>query len=538
MKKTEKRMRMIIMIVVSLLFTMTFLVSAEENADFDYYEIEEGQIMLTDYYGDDSYVEIPSQIDGKTVVELGYELFMNNTDLTGVEIPDTVVRIRDSAFQGCTNLTGIDIPSSVEKIDYAAFALCKNITSLVIPSSVKILGKSVFYGCDGLTEIVLKEGVESLGGSCFYSCDGIEEVTLPSTIETLGDYVFAECSNLKTVVFEDGVSCTGRGTFTLCEKLNSVTLSSNIYEIGDSCFNTCKSLKSFNFEGLTSIGNFAFRSCGFEETLIIPDNIKSIGREAFRGNNKLKTVMLGKGVESVAPMAFAGNESLTDINVDSENKYLTSENGVLFNKDKTILLQYPVGNTRKEYTIPESVTTINDYAFWVCPDIEMITISDALASVGYMAFQYTENLKDVYYESGSEDWSKIYIDDANSCLESANIHYYYGVHTHNYAKIVTQPTCTENGFTTYTCECGDSYVSDYVTAKGHKDDNNDYLCDNGCGYEYTKPAPSEPAPDIPGKDCSCNCHKSGFMGFIWKITCFFWKLLKMNPMCECGVAHY
>lgn len=104
---------------------------------------------------------------------------------------------------------------------------------------------------------------------------------------------------------------------------------------------------------------------------------------------------------------------------------------------------------------------------------------------------------------------------------------------HKYIPTITEPTCTEQGYTTYTCACSDSYTADYVDALGHKDDNGDYKCDNGCSYEFEKPAPENPSDD-----CSCKCHKSGIMGFIWKIIRFFQKLFKINPICSCGVAHY
>ena len=110
---------------------------------------------------------------------------------------------------------------------------------------------------------------------------------------------------------------------------------------------------------------------------------------------------------------------------------------------------------------------------------------------------------------------------------------------HKYSSVVTAPTCTTQGYTTYTCECGDSYVADYVNALGHKDHNGDYMCDNGCGYEYEKPAPEQPDEnENPSKDCSCNCHKGGIAGLFWKIINFFNKLFKNNQECKCGAKHW
>ena len=95
---------------------------------------------------------------------------------------------------------------------------------------------------------------------------------------------------------------------------------------------------------------------------------------------------------------------------------------------------------------------------------------------------------------------------------------------HSYKESVQEATCTKDGKKTYNCSsCGDSY-SEVIAAKGHVDQNGDGKCDN-CDYIYDN-------------TCDHMCHKSGFNGFIWKIVRFFWKLFKMNPVCECGVAHY
>lgn len=94
-------------------------------------------------------------------------------------------------------------------------------------------------------------------------------------------------------------------------------------------------------------------------------------------------------------------------------------------------------------------------------------------------------------------------------------------HQHNYSSVVTAPTCTEKGSTTYACSCGDTYT-ETIEAKGHT--FNGSKCIN-CDYDKAD-------------ECSCNCHKSGFMGFIWKILNFFYKLFRTNKTCACGVAHY
>ena len=103
---------------------------------------------------------------------------------------------------------------------------------------------------------------------------------------------------------------------------------------------------------------------------------------------------------------------------------------------------------------------------------------------------------------------------------------------HDYKAVVTAPTCTQPGFTSYVCACSDSYEDDITEPVGHKDADNNKRCDN-CNEQL-----STEDNDNAQNTCSHMCHQSGFMGFIWKIVNFFGKLFGTNPVCECGAAHY
>ena len=111
---------------------------------------------------------------------------------------------------------------------------------------------------------------------------------------------------------------------------------------------------------------------------------------------------------------------------------------------------------------------------------------------------------------------------------------YLKSHSHNYANSsTTAPNCTNKGYTTYFCDCGASYIGNYVNKTSHIDNDGDKKCDYGCGYVF-----GTSTPDTPDNDCSCNCHKGGLMSLIWKIINLFNRLLKKNPVCTCGAAHY
>ena len=148
---------------------------------------------------------------------------------------------------------------------------------------------------------------------------------------------------------------------------------------------------------VTMIGDNAFSDCNSLISITIPDSITSIGYGIFDGCSSLISVTIGEGVTSINNHAFSGCYSLTSIDVDQANTKYISEDGVLFSNDKTILVKYPGGNTRALYQIPDSVTTIADYAFEVCKNLISITFGDnsQLTSIGYWAFNSCQNLTSI-----------------------------------------------------------------------------------------------------------------------------------------------
>lgn len=123
----------------------------------------------------------------------------------------------------------------------------------------------------------------------------------------------------------------------------------------------------------------------------------------------------------------------------------------------------------KKVVISDGITSIGKNAFAMFINLECIEIPDSLTKIGCYSFGYCINLTDVYYSGTEEEWNNITIGDFlgnfNEPLDNATIHYNY--HAHNYDNIITPPTCTEQGYTTYTCECGDTYIDDFVDENGH-----------------------------------------------------------------------
>ena len=313
--------------------------------------------------------------------------------------------------------------------------------------------------------------VTSIGGSAFRYCTSLTSVTIPDSVTSIGGWAFTDCASLTSVTIPDGVTSIGEYTFSWCTSLTSATIPDSVTSIGEFAFHNCKSLTSMTIpRSVVSIGYDAFGWCESLTSVTILDGVRSIGNSAFTDCKSLTSVTIPNSVTSIGRGAFSSCASLTGIWVAEGNShYVSDASGVLFNKDKTTLVQCP--GAFAVYTIPGSVTSIGDDAFSGCASLTSVTIPDSVTSIGNYAFSCCGSLTDVYFTGTETAWNCITIGTANDALKNANIHYNYVSHTHSYKDVVTAPTCTEKGYTTHTCACGDSYVDTYVDALGHAWDN-------------------------------------------------------------------
>ena len=448
---------------------------------------------MYDYYSSSApwHGRVKSAVIAEGVTSIGWDAFDGCTSLTSVTIPDSVTSIGRSAFYDCRSLTSVTIPDSVTSIGGSAFYDCRSLTSVTIPNGVTSIGAWAFYNCRSLTSVTIPNGVTSIGSYAFYRCRSLTSVTIPDSVTSIGDgafsncksltsvtipgsvtsigqHAFQGCTSLTSVTIPDSVTSIGEYAFDGCTSLTSVTIPDSVTSIGDFVFSNCKSLTSVAIpDSVTSIGDSAFSYCRSLTSVTIPDSVTSIGGDTFRDCTSLTSVTIPDSVTSIGDGAFASCTSLTGIWVaEGNNDYSSDASGVLFNKDKITLVQCP--GTFREYTIPDSVTSIGNGAFLGCRSLTSVTIPDSVTSIGESAFYDCSSLTDVYYAGSEAQWKAISISsNRNDDLLTANIHYNYVSHTHSYKDVVTAPTCTEKGYTTHTCACGDSYVDTYTDALGH-----------------------------------------------------------------------
>jgi hypothetical protein len=287
----------------------------------------------------------------------------------------TVISIGDSAFMYCYDLTSIDIPNSVTSIGELAFLFCTGLTSVNIPNSVISIETGAFRYCNGLTSINIPNSVILLEYASFESCSSLLTINV-------------EDSNLN-YSSEDGVLFNKNKTILIeypCGKAGSYIIPNSVTYIEHVAFRFCRSLTSINIpNSVTSIGWQAFDGCSGLTSITIPNSVISIEMGAFNGCSALTSVTIPNSVTSIVYVIFEGCSSLLTINVEDGNLNYSSEDGVLFNKNKTILIEYP-GGKAGSYNIPNSVAYIGDVAFQSCISLPSITIPNSVTSIGRWAF--------------------------------------------------------------------------------------------------------------------------------------------------------
>ena len=253
-------------------------------------------------------------------------------------------------------------------------------TDIIIPSeldgyTVTSIGQYSFSGGVSFTSVVIPDTVTSIDGFTFDGCTSLTSITIPDSVTTINSYAFTDSGYYNDESnWEDGVLYIGNH----CIKAK--------YNIsGD------YSIKP----GTKTIAAAAFEQCDSLESIAIPDSVTNIGYNAFWLCTSLTSVTIGNRLADIGDSVFSGCDSLMNITVATSNPNYSSENGVLFNKDKTTLILYPIGKTDVSYTIPDSVTSIGDGAFYGCSSLTSVDIPDSVTSIRDSAFSGCSSLTSV-----------------------------------------------------------------------------------------------------------------------------------------------
>ena len=336
------------------------------------YTVLDGDVVLTGLKEEYtlSTLEIPASINDNGIVRAvsGIADFaFVGKDILTLSIADSIIEIGEGAFDNTpwyhSQSNGLVYSGKVVyKLKYKD-ALAEN-TVLSIRAGTKGIAKKAFYGSIGLIEIIIPNSVINIGVGAFQNCINLTAVSVPDSVIYIGENAFANTEWFDSQ--ENGVVYAGKVAYKykgIMPQNTAVILLEGTKGIAARAFENCTGLLNIDLpDGLLSIGKYAFYNCVSLTALDIPSSVAEIGSGAIIYCNSLAAVTVS----------------------DHNEKYVSHE-GVLYNKDKTVLISCPAGKSG-DYIVPSGVTTISSYAFYACTKLTAITLPSSVTSIGQDAF--------------------------------------------------------------------------------------------------------------------------------------------------------
>ena len=356
--------------------------------------IEDNKYTLVYYFGEESTVKLPENVNGK-----GYSVY-HLQGIKNVILPNNITKIDENAFYGCRSLESIEIPNSVTSIESYAFYGCSSLKVIKIPDRVTKIGNNAFTGCNALTSVEIPDNIERIESYVFSYCSALESIIIPDNVTSIGAGAFDNCISLKSIAIPDQVTIIEANAFRGCSELNDVVLPSNLKIISTSAFSGCTSL----------------------ERIVIPDNVSTIEMRAFYNCSSLISVEISSSVTSIGSEVFSMCNNLAEISISSDNLDYFAEEGVIYNRERTEIVF--VSDSISKMVIPSTVTSIGgvfsnkinlqtvifeaescltsigDNAFYGCSNLSNIELPSGIKSIGVDAFYGCASLKSINIPTG------------------------------------------------------------------------------------------------------------------------------------------
>ncbi len=416
---------------------------------------------------------LTDMILSSTLVTIGDNAFNGCEKMKDVVLPDTLTEIGEYSFFGCRALFKITYPQTLKRISKYAFANCTNLRFITFTTGLMYIDESAFFNCAYIGTLVFPESLENIGKNAFSNCIDMTRMTLPESLITIGSGAFYGCTALKNITYNGskeqwadirkGINNAPLSTATISYKGDSIPKILGYGECGENViweFNNRYTLiisgtgEMENYklngpnspwyavreyirtvvvsEGVTSIGDFAFRDCTELKTVTIPDSVTKMGDYAFSNCRKLVSLTLPNELETIGKNAFRDCAVLEAL-VFPETLTSIGENA--FYKCRAL----------KEMVIPNSVTSMGQDTFIYCSNLEKVTLSKSMEIVRTGTFKETalRELRvpssirtfsdgafsgctaelEVYTLYSEEEWNNLRIGTDNDALVNAKMNY-------------------------------------------------------------------------------------------------------------------
>jgi hypothetical protein len=369
------------------------------QAQFEY-TTSDTAITITKYNGSASVVTIPSIINGLPVTTIEEDVFFDCDNLTSVTIPSSVTNFNNMAFFDCNKLQSINVDalnsyySSVNGVLFnksqTTLILCPEgkAGSYTIPNSVTGFGNGAFTDCTNLTGVTIPDSITCIGQDAFLWCTSLSDITIPNSVTSIGNGALSWCYSLTDITIPNSVTNIDANAFRLDSKLRAINIGALNF------FYSSVDGVLFNKSQTTLI------KCpgGKDGSYTVPDSVTNIADGAFGNCHSLTDITIGNSVTRIGNHAFNDCPSVHAITVDALNSSYSSVDGLLFNKNQTMLIECPEQSKAGSYTVPNSVTSIGDGAFDDCTNLTEITIPDGVTSIGTGVFGGCTRLMKVYFQ--------------------------------------------------------------------------------------------------------------------------------------------
>ena len=394
--------------------------------DKDNFIIDENGV-LTGYKGYKTFVKIPD-----TVKAIGDNAFKNNDMIRNIYIPDSVTSIGEFAFYDCDQLTSVFIPDSVTSVGQACFYRCNNLTYAKLPQNMNVVRPWMFCDCKKLETVVFGMNVTEIGSLAFYDCSQLKvdlpgniekiddcaflgcksltEITIPKSLTYCGHDIFSGCSNLKTIKFEKGITTIPESLFWgdfwghsydwWFDGLEEIDIPETVTTIGEYAFANCKNLTTVTgMKNVTKIGRYAFYNCSNLKEITIPKSLTDCSYGIFSGCSNLKTIKFEKGITTIPKHLFDGS---SDYSYDS---WFDGLEEIDIPETVTTIGEYAFDNCKNLTTVTgmKNVTKIGDGAFYNCSNLKEITIPDTVESMGTSIFYGCSSLKKIVWSKSIKE---------------------------------------------------------------------------------------------------------------------------------------